>query len=212
MISFPIILSAPSGAGKTSIADGMLRARQDVGYSVSATTRPRRAHETDGTDYFFLTPDEFLRRRLAGDFAESAEVHGRWYGTLRSEVQRVLGSGRHVLMDIDVQGAREFHRSFPESVRIFVLPPSLEVLISRLRGRNTESDESIEVRLRTAMTEIEAVGDYDYVVINEVLDVATAKVCAIVDAEMTRVSRLGGEDGKVARLLSELRRGMSANV
>lgn len=203
---FPVILSAPSGAGKTTIAENIVRDRSDVGYSISATTRTRRDYETDGEDYFFLTPDEFSRRRQNDEFAEYAEVHGKWYGTLRSEVHRVLGLNQHVLMDIDVQGARTFRKAFPESVLIFVLPPSFEALISRLRRRQSETDESIKRRLRTALTELDAVGEYDYVVVNEDLAEATARVSAIIDAEAARIPRVTGAGEGVGALLEALRR------
>jgi guanylate kinase len=209
---FPIILSAPSGAGKTTIARALLAARPDVGYSVSATTRPRRGHETNGRDYHFLSDDEFRRKRLAGEFAECAEVHGRWYGTLRREVDAVLGAGRHVIMAIDVQGARQFAQAYPKSVRVFVLPPSVEVLIERLRARNTESDDLIDRRLRTARQEIEAVGEYDYVVVNDQLPVVTKQVSGIIDAEMSRVPRAKAVDDTISALLADLRRAIAAHV
>jgi len=117
---FPIILSSPSGGGKTTIRKELLALRPDVGYSVSATTRRPRAAEVDGRDYYFLTNGEFLASRDRGEFAESAEVHGKLYGTLRREVDRVLQGGRHVIMDIDVQGAAQFVQSYPASVLIFL--------------------------------------------------------------------------------------------
>src|SRR5690606_17584084 len=129
---FPLILSAPSGGGKTTIARELLQRRGDLGYSVSATTRPRREGEVDGRDYHFLTRTAFLERVEQGDFAEWAEVHGNLYGTLRSEVKRLLSSGRHVVMDIDVQGAEQFRRAFPDSVLVFLLPPSASILAARL--------------------------------------------------------------------------------
>jgi guanylate kinase len=212
VIPFPLILSAPSGAGKTTIARRVMELRNDVGLSVSATTRARRAHEVDGRDYVFLTDDEFRRRRAAGEFAECAEVHGRWYGTLRTAMEQVLASGRHVLMAIDVQGARACFRAFPNSVRVFVLPPSVEVMVARLRARNTESEDSIETRLQTALTEVEAVSEYDYVVVNDQLDTAAAQVSAIVEAEMARYTRAHGVDERVAAFISELRRGLPDHV
>ena len=148
MNPFPVVLSAPSGAGKTTIARRLQATRTDVGYSVSCTTRAPRAGEVDGTDYHFLSDADFVARVARGEFAEWAMVHDRRYGTLRSEVQRGLDAGRYVLMDIDVQGARQFVQAFPESVLIFVLPPSIDALVERLRARNTESDGQLAVRLQ----------------------------------------------------------------
>lgn len=206
MTPFPVILSAPSGGGKTTIAKRLLQQRGDVGYSVSCTTRLPRAGETDGKDYYFLSTGEFLAARERREFAESAEVHGRMYGTLRREVQRVLGSGRHVLMDIDVQGAEQFARAFPESVLIFVLPPSVEVLMTRLMARKSENDETVRVRLTSALTELQAVSSYQYVVVNDDLERAVTVVSGIIDAEMSRRERVLELDGLVQELVDELTR------
>ena len=176
MNPFPLILSSPSGGGKTTIARMLLERRKDVGYSVSCTTRAARPGEQDGKDYFFLSKDEFERKRALDEFAESAAVHGNLYGTLRSEVQRVLASGKHVIMDIDVQGARQFSRAFPESVLVFLLPPSTDVLIDRLRARQTEDDRKLLVRLRSAREELREVGRYQYVVVNDNLERAYTQV------------------------------------
>src|SRR3954447_18687795 len=157
MSPFPIILSSPSGGGKTTIAHRLLADRGDVGYSVSCTTRPPRDGEVQGKDYHFLSHEHFTRGRKAGEFAESAEVHGHLYGTLRAEVARVLSSGRHVIMDIDVQGAKQFVSAFPESVLIFILPPSAEVLIDRLKARGTENTKSLIRRFRSAKEELKAI-------------------------------------------------------
>ncbi len=188
---FPIILSAPSGGGKTAITKRLLESRTDVGYSISCTTRAPRAGEVNGRDYHFLSPEEFLRRRERGEFAESADVHGKLYGTLRSEVERVVRSGKHVIMDIDVQGARQFHGAFPETVLIFVLPPSGDVLLERLRSRNTEDRASLARRMRSALVELRDVEWYQYVVVNEALERAVQSVSGIIDAEMRRRDRLG---------------------
>jgi guanylate kinase len=202
--AFPIILSAPSGAGKTTIARRVLERRTDVGYSVSCTTRDPRAGEADGVDYHFLTRDEFETARDRGEFAEWAVVHGRWYGTLRSEVRRVLDAGRHVLMDIDVQGARLFHEAFPDTVLIFILPPSAEVLRARLAGRGSEDRERLLVRLRNARDEIAEVGRYHYVVVNEDLERAVEQVSAIIDAEGLRHQRVHALESQVEALISQL--------
>ena len=204
MNPFPIILSAPSGGGKTSIARRLLALRDDVGYSVSCTTRAPRPREVDARDYYFLTPDEFLRRRLAGDFAESAEVHGNLYGTLRSEIDRVLGSGRHVVMDIDVQGARQIRQAFPASVTVFVLPPSGEELLDRLRKRKTESPQQLVSRLNSALQELRAVEEYEYIVVNDDLERAVRSVSAIVDAEVVSRERVSGLRQQVEQLILRL--------
>ena len=204
MNPFPIILSSPSGGGKTTIARHLLERRRDVGYSVSCTTRAPRPREVDGKDYYFLTRDEFVHRRLAGDFAESAEVHGNLYGTLRSEIARVLGKGQHVIMDIDVQGARQIREAFPSSVTVFVLPPSGEVLLERLRKRKTESPQQLVSRLNSALQELRAVEEYEYVVVNDDLDHAIQSVGAILDAEVLSRERVSGLRQQVEQLIHRL--------
>ncbi len=189
MTPFLLVLSSPSGGGKTTIARALLQARTDVGYSVSATTRPPRHGEQDGHDYHFLTAEEFERRVAAGEFLEHATYGGNRYGTLRSEIDRVLGGGRHAVLDIEVEGARQVMEKMPKAVRVFVLPPSAKVLVERLRGRDTESPETRRVRLARAAEELLAVTEYDYVVINEHLRDAVSEVGAILDAESSRVAR-----------------------
>jgi len=201
---FPIILSSPSGGGKTTIARELLRRRTDLGYSVSCTTRAPRVGELNGKDYYFLSTVEFERRRDAGEFAESAQVHENMYGTLRSEIQRVLSAGKHVVMDIDVQGARQFRRAFPESVTIFVLPPSAEILLERLRQRQTESKEQLARRLQSALQELQAVDEYQYVVVNDDLAKAVARVSAVIDAEVVRRERVAGLRHQVSQLVQRL--------
>jgi guanylate kinase len=201
---FPLILSAPSGAGKTTIARGLLAKRSDLGYSVSCTTRAPRHGEVNGRDYWFISREQFVERRARGEFAESADVHGELYGTLLSEVDRVLGSGRHVVMDIDVQGALQFKVAFPGAVTVFVLPPSADVLLRRLRQRRTESTEQLIARLRSAVDELRAVEEYKYVVVNDEVDQAVRRVSAIVDAEMARRERTAGLREAVERLSDHL--------
>jgi guanylate kinase len=188
-VRFPIILSSPSGGGKTTIAHQLLAKRQDVGYSVSCTTRPPREGEVDGRDYHFRTLEAFRRGQAASEFAESAEVHGHLYGTLRAEVERVLSEGRHVIMDIDVQGTKQFVAAFPESVLIFILPPSAEALVERLTARGTEDPKSLIRRLRSAKDELKAVDLYPYVVVNDRIDSAVAAISSIIDAEGVKRSR-----------------------
>jgi guanylate kinase len=186
---FLLVLSSPSGGGKTSIAKSLLQGRDDLGYSVSATTRPIRPKEKDGVDYYFLTRAEFIRRRDAGEFVEWATYGGELYGTLRSEIERIFARGRHAVLDIEIEGARQIRASFPNSVHLFVLPPSAEVLVSRLTGRNTEPASVVRERIQRAADELAAAAEYDYVIVNQDLVVAVAQVAAILDAESRRVSR-----------------------
>ncbi|MGI8617773.1 MAG: guanylate kinase [Gemmatimonadaceae bacterium] len=205
MTPFPVILSSPSGGGKTTIARALLTQRRDVGYSVSCTTRKPRHGEVDGVDYFFLTADEFELAAARGDFAEWAVVHGQRYGTLKREVERVLAAKKHVIMDIDVQGARQLLDAFPSSLLIFVLPPSADVLVERLRGRRSEGPEALIRRLETAVQELKAVSMYHYMVTNDRLDIAVARVSSIIDSEAARSERQReSHDADVGTLIQQL--------
>jgi guanylate kinase len=201
---FPVILSAPSGGGKTTIARALLARRPELGYSVSCTTRAPRPSEVHGRDYYFMTRSDFLAEREKGAFAESAEVHGNLYGTLRSEVERVMACGKHVVMDIDVQGAVQFVRAFPQSVTIFILPPSAEVLLERLRGRKTESPAQLAARLQSALQELQHVGEYEYVIVNDDLERAVLSVESILDAEFVSRERVKNLRQQVGLLIERL--------
>jgi len=198
---FPIILSSPSGGGKTTIAHMLLAMRPDVGYSVSCTTRPPRNGEADGRDYHFLSLEQFKRGQKAREFAESAEVHGHLYGTLRAEVERVLCFGKHVIMDIDVQGTKQFARAFPDSVLIFILPPSAQILVDRLKARGTEDTKSLIRRFKSAKAELKAIDLYQYVIVNAEIDSAVAAVSKIIDAEELKRSRNETVDARVKDLM-----------
>ncbi|HKV73330.1 MAG TPA: guanylate kinase [Gemmatimonadales bacterium] len=187
-----LVLSSPSGVGKTTIAERLRAERRDLGRSISATTRSPRGSEKDGVDYHFLSAEEFARREVAGLFLESATYGEHRYGTLRSEVDRVLAGGKHAILVIEVEGARQVRRRIPDAVQVFVLPPSGSELIVRLQARKTESPEEMRRRLELAAKELGAVTEYDYVVINDVLDKAVADVGAIIDAEAHRVRRQDG--------------------
>jgi guanylate kinase len=187
--AFLLVLSSPSGAGKTSIARRLLETRADLAYSVSATTRPRRSGETDGRDYHFLAVQEFERRVAAGEFLEHASYGGNRYGTLRCEVEAILQRGKHALLDIEIAGARQLRSTMPGAVHVFVLPPSGDELVRRLEGRNTEDPAAVRRRLDHAADELAAVGEYAYAVVNDDLDRAVARVSAIVDAESQRIGR-----------------------
>ena len=199
----PIILSSPSGGGKTTIAHQLLANRKDVGYSVSCTTRPPRPGEKDAQDYYFLTEEKFRQRNASREFAESATVHGHLYGTLRAEVERVLGSGRNVIMDIDVQGTRQFAQAFPESILIFILPPSAAALIERLEARGTEDIEALIRRFRSAKDELKAIDLYQYVIVNDDLNTAVAAVSDIIDGKGQQFERARNPElpGRVKELM-----------
>jgi guanylate kinase len=203
---FPLILSSPSGGGKTTITKLLLERRPDVGYSISCTTRAPRGNEAHGKDYFFLSESDFAAKRERGEFAEFAQVHGNWYGTLRSQVDSVLGQHKHVIMDIDVQGARQFKAAYPESVLVFLLPPSAEALMQRLSARQTESGDGFRTRVRGAREELLAAVSYQYAVVNDDLEPAYRVVSSIIDAEAVRHARQPQLTARVNALVEELDR------
>lgn len=184
---FLLILSGPSGAGKNTVLDAARERLPDLLYSVSATTRPRRPLEEDGLDYFFLTKEEFQRRVEAGEFLEWAEFCNHYYGTPTAYVTKALEEGQVVAMDIDIQGARQVKEKMPEAVFVFLLPPTMAELESRLRGRSSDSDIAIRQRLDTALSELKAGIEYDYVIRNDEIDRAAAKLVAIITAERCRL-------------------------
>ena len=200
MRPFLLVLSSPSGGGKTSIAKNLLQARDDLAYSVSATTRPRREGERDGVDYHFIGRDEFMRRAEAGEFLEWASYAGNLYGTLRSEIDRIVGRGRTAVLDVEIEGARQIRASFPNSLHLFVLPPSADVLVGRLTARNTEPAAVVRERITRAVDELAAVAEYDYAIVNEDLVLAVAQVAAILDAEARRVIRQDALPAFIERL------------
>lgn len=194
---FPLVLSAPSGAGKTTLANLLRRRNRDVVFSVSATTRAPRPREVDGVSYHFVSRDEFLRMRDAGELIEWAEVHGNFYGTPLENIRRAQARGEHLLLDIDVQGARQIREKVPEAVRVFVLPPSGAALVRRLSGRGTEDAAVLRRRLRNAEEEMRAAPEFDYVVVNDVLADAAS---ALEDVLRGRAGPRGMRDGLEARI------------
>ena len=161
------VISGPSGAGKGTVVKEVLRRKPDIKLSVSATTRPARPHERNGIDYRFIPVPEFLGMRDRGEFLESAEVYGNFYGTPRAPVEAATAMGRDVICELDIQGAMAVKRARPDAVLIFIEPPSLDDLFLRLRGRGTEDSESMSKRMRSAYEELKNKGEYDHIVIND---------------------------------------------
>ena len=183
------IISAPSGGGKTSLVKALLGTGIGLSLSVSYTTRPARAGEIDGHDYHFVTREVFEQKLKQGEFLESAEVYGNYYGTSKKWIDENVAVGHDVLLEIDSQGAQQVRRVFPASIGIFVLPPSLEVLEMRLRERAKDSPEAISRRLAAAREEIGHVREYDYAIINDSLDRALQDLRCVVLAERLRTAR-----------------------
>jgi len=183
------VLSAPSGGGKTTIRKAILARMPGVAYSVSYTTRSPRANEVDGKDYFFVSEDRFEQLIKENDFLEYARVHSNWYGTSRSFILDRFAHNYHVIMDIDPQGAETIVKSNIEVVTIFLLPPDMKTLEKRLRERGTDSEETISLRLKNARQELKSLREYDYLVINDNLEVAIEEVKRIIEAEENRVTR-----------------------
>ena len=218
-----VILSAPSGGGKTVVTKELLKRHPELfGYSVSATTRKPRPGEKDGQAYYFLTRSEFERRRSAGEFLETAEYAGELYGTLKAEVDRVLGLERNVLLDIEVKGAQQVRKQYSNTIAIFLLPPSADVLLDRLRGRRTESLESLERRVRIAQDEvqvaqrdievaqqdIQAATGYDHVVVNENVNDTVKQILVIVK----HPDRKWHRTGEMLQLFTRLAEGLQVEA
>jgi guanylate kinase len=185
-----IVLTGPSGSGKSTLLRDVFAADPRLAFSVSCTTRPPRPGEVEGESYYFVSDDEFDRLVADDAFLEWASVHTRRYGTKRSEIDRLFSLGHDIVFDIDTVGAFNIRRAHPEAVLVFILPPSLAVLEARLRGRKTETDAMIAVRLENAKREIAQAHAFDYLVTNATVDEASAAVSAIIKAERHRTARL----------------------
>lgn len=199
-----LVLAAPSGTGKTTLARRLVEGG-GYAFSISATTRRPRGRERDGVDYFFVDPARFREMVAAGELAEWAEVHGHFYGTPRAQLEDAAERGVHVVLDIDVQGARQIREVAPDTKLIFVLPPDVDTLVSRLTGRGTEEPAEVARRLRTALEELQAVEVFDYVVVNDDLERCLATIRAIAEGEIEAMGPDAVEQS-VGTFRSELRR------
>jgi guanylate kinase len=183
------VITGPSGVGKGTLIRGLLERVPQLELSVSATTRDPRPGEEPGVDYHFLTPEQFEQRVQSGDFVEHAAYSGRRYGTLRSELERRVAEGAPVVLEIEVQGARQVREALPDAVLVFIAPPSTDALRARLVGRGTDAGEQIEQRLRTAERELTARPEFGHVVVNDRLEEATEELARIVQGALAE----GGE-------------------
>ena len=182
------VITGPSGVGKGSLISRLREQLPEIELSVSATTRSPRGGEVDGVDYHFLSPDEFERRVEAGEFLEHARYSGNRYGTLRSEVEQRIENGHPVVLEIEVQGARQIRTTMPEAIQVFIAPPRLESLRHRLESRGTDRSESIEARLRVAEQEMDARSEFPHEVVNDDLDSAADELTAIVRVKLSESS------------------------
>jgi guanylate kinase len=192
MNDLSLVISAPSGAGKTTLITRLLETDDRLIFSVSTTTRPKREGESEGESYYFINPSEFREMTREGLFIEWAQVHRNYYGTTKKEIDRIAGAGKIPIFDVDVQGARSLKHSLDNAASIFIVPPSRGILVSRLRNRKTESESQIQIRLEKARWELTQYQLYDYIIINDDIDVAVNRVKSIVTAELCRQQRTSG--------------------
>ena len=208
----PVVLSAPSGAGKTTIVKALVEKMEDVVFSVSSTTRPARDHEVDGVDYHFLSEVDFRAMIEADELVEWAEVHGHLYGTSRESLQAALEEERFLILDVDVQGAMQMRERVQDVVLVFVLPPSADALVERLTGRGTEGEDNVARRIENARGELEQASQFDYIVVNENLDQAIDEVRSIVLAEGRRTDRAIDLSNGIRQLQDQIDRLLAENL
>jgi len=193
---FIVIVSAPSGSGKTTIVDRVIEEVPGLARSISYTTRAPREGEKDGTDYGFVSKDEFRAMIEEGELLEWEQNFDNYYGTSKAQVRDALDGGGDIVLSIDVKGARKVKEAFPECISVFIMPPSRKELEARLKGRNTDREEQVSLRLGEAGKEIEASDEYDYLVINEDLDEAVSEVKGIIEEERKKRESIVKKDGK----------------
>jgi guanylate kinase len=195
------IISAPSGAGKSTLVNALLAQDPGLSLSISHTTRAPRGSEVDGREYHFVTREEFRAMRSRGDFLESAEVHGNFYGTSRQAIEAPIAAGRDVVFEIDCQGAGQLRSVFPAALAIFILPPSFAELERRLRGRGTEPEDVLARRLQAATEELRQAPMFDYAIINTDISEALAQLQAVVTAARQRIAHLGARESGLLKNL-----------
>lgn len=186
MRAFPLVISSPSGGGKTTIKNYLLKLDKTFKFSITCTTREKREHERDGVDYFFLSDEEFNNKIKNGEFLEWAEVHGKKYGTLRKTVENILSENKIPIMTIDVVGAINVKKIFIEALLIFVLPPNLDIMVDRLKRRGDKEFE-IKKRMKTALKELEYVSNFDYLLINDKIEDVVKNIYSIVNIHKEKV-------------------------
>ncbi len=185
-----IVVSAPSGVGKTTVIKYLLSQRQDLILTVSATTRKPRLGERDGIDYYFISEEEFKTKIENNEFVEYARVHDALYGTLKSEMERCLNSNKHIILELDIQGMRSIKSFYPEAISVFILPPSMSEMERRLRNRGTESEEKLKMRIMRATEEMKSRTEFDYNIINYEVEQSAYDLNTIINAELLRPNRI----------------------
>lgn len=204
-----LVIAGPSGSGKTTVCQRLLRMRDDVVFSVSATTRAPRAREQDGRDYHFLSRERFDALVEADELLEWATVHGELYGTPRRNLREARASGKHLLLDIDVQGARQVRAREPSALLVFLLPPDADTLLARLRGRGSEPEEALRTRMCTALGELSAVQEFDRVIVNEEIGPVVEAVAGLLDEREVRAAHRPDE---LRRRVADLRDALRAEL
>ena len=189
---FLLVLSGPSGVGKGTVCEALMKHRKDIKYSISATTRKKRPLEKNGENYYFMSQEEFKESLENKEFLEYAQVHGNYYGTPKRFVTESVDSGDIVILEIDVQGALQVKENCPEAVYIFLLPPDLQELRNRIEKRSTEDEDTINLRMNNAQTELTFIDKYDYAVINDDVDKTVGKIESIIEAEKLKVTSIQG--------------------